>query len=448
VTLTLNGGSPLTLTADGAFTFPTQLATGASYTVAISSENQTCSLTGASGIAGPTSATAVSVSCTGSFFVGGSLQNFGTGHTINLLLNGANQITLGADGAFTFPTPLPTGTSYTISIGSLNDPGVLCGLSGASGVAGPSSATAVTVTCWSILLPGTPQLGPAPYSVSFSPTAITWDGSSLWVTSTNYGTSGMDLNQVDPFNANLLASYHDGQQLDAVLFDGTYLWASDASGQVVKKISLGPNPPAGFVLASAQTSTDPVAVVFDGANIWSMNRGSDNVTKIQASNGTVVCTYNVGTNPVAGVFDGTNLWVVNQGSRNVTELLASSGSLVNTYTFNTNPQSAASFGGPNLWVGLAGDNNNGGYLAKLSNCFPICQTSTYPFGVTLNYMLFDGATLWGASSSGYIYQFSPFDGSVGQQYVFGGNINGLFFDGHNLWISSGSSSELTKIPVR
>lgn len=457
VTLTLNGGSPITLTADGTFTFPTQVATGASYTVAISSENQTCSLTGASGIAGPTSASAVGLSCTGSWFVGGSVSGLGQGHTINLTLNGGSMLTLGPDGAFTFATSLATGAPYTVAISSLQDPGALCSLTGVSDVAGPSSATSVNVSCSQPGFPGGPVL-----SEPFSPTAIAWVGStvppSLWVTSPGLSPNN-DLNQVDPSSGNLLQGFQNvGQQLDAALFDGTYLWVADGSGNKVTKISMGPNPPLGFPLGSALTSTNPVALVFDGANVWSINHGHDNVTKIQASTASVVGNYNVGTAPVAGVFDGTNLLVFNQGSSDMTGLVASTGQpAFPNLNFATPPQSAAYVPGNVIWVGLGpNQGNNGGNLAKLTpNGLGYQISATYPLGITCNYMLLDNAfSLWCASSSGTIDKINLTNGSVIQQYVVGGNITGLSYDGThlsngpNVWVGSGSASTLARIATQ
>ena len=63
----------------------------------------------------------------------------------------------------------------------------------------------------------------------------------------------------------------------------------------------------------------PYGVAFDGANIWVTNSGSVSVTKLRASDRTVLCTYNVGLNPRGVVFDGTNIWVVNYDSGTITK---------------------------------------------------------------------------------------------------------------------------------
>ena len=64
----------------------------------------------------------------------------------------------------------------------------------------------------------------------------------------------------------------------------------------------------------------PEAVCFDGANVWVANSGSDNVTKLKASDGSFVDNYSVGSRPEGVCFDGAHIWVANSGDGNVTKL--------------------------------------------------------------------------------------------------------------------------------
>jgi DNA-binding beta-propeller fold protein YncE len=54
-------------------------------------------------------------------------------------------------------------------------------------------------------------------------------------------------------------------------------------------------------------------VAFDGASIWVGNIGSNNVTKLRASDGTVLGTFPVGFFPLGVAFDGANIWVALHG---------------------------------------------------------------------------------------------------------------------------------------
>jgi DNA-binding beta-propeller fold protein YncE len=94
---------------------------------------------------------------------------------------------------------------------------------------------------------------------------------------------------------------------------------------------------------------NPVAVAFDGANIWVTNIASNNVTKLHASDGSLVGTFTVGTNPTGVAFDGANIWVANHGSANVTKLKATNGSTIGTFAVGSCPYYLA-FDGAHIWV--------------------------------------------------------------------------------------------------
>lgn len=78
--------------------------------------------------------------------------------------------------------------------------------------------------------------------------------------------------------------------------------------------------PANQSEAAFSVGTEPIGVAFDGANIWVTNYGSNNVTKLRASDGGVLGTFSVGTHPYGVAFDGANIWVANSGGNNVTKL--------------------------------------------------------------------------------------------------------------------------------
>jgi hypothetical protein len=63
-------------------------------------------------------------------------------------------------------------------------------------------------------------------------------------------------------------------------------------------------------------------IVFDGTYRWSTNSGDDTVTKLRASDGTVVDTFRVGKGLRAIALDGSAFWVGNTDSDNVTRLEA------------------------------------------------------------------------------------------------------------------------------
>lgn len=131
VQVALNGGAPLSLTADGAFAFGTRLAPGASYNVALASVPETlvCTLTNGSGLVASTDVTSVAVACvpaTGSvaFTVSGlstpdSLTVQLTGSAINVLPAVGRQVSVGGNGSYTFSAAVPVGSTFAVSLATL-----------------------------------------------------------------------------------------------------------------------------------------------------------------------------------------------------------------------------------------------------------------------------------------------------------------------------------------
>src|SRR6267378_1634756 len=105
--LQLNGGSNLPVNANAtAFTFVTQLAGGAAYTVSVltqpTSPSQTCTVSNGSGNVGSASVASVSISCaTNSFTVGGTVIGL-TGTGLVMQNNGGHDLAIAGNGASPF----------------------------------------------------------------------------------------------------------------------------------------------------------------------------------------------------------------------------------------------------------------------------------------------------------------------------------------------------------
>src|ERR1700682_5072196 len=78
-------------------------------------------------------------------------------------------------------------------------------------------------------------------------------------------------------------------------------------------------------------------------------RAVNNVTKLRASDGTLLGTFTVGAKPLGVAFDGANIWVANHGSANVTKLKATNGSTIGTFAVGSCPYYLA-FDGAHIWV--------------------------------------------------------------------------------------------------
>src|SRR5437762_10210058 len=118
--LQLNGGSNLPVNPNAtAFTFVTQLASGAAYTVSVLTQptnpSQTCTVSNGSGNIGSASVASISISCaTKTFTVGGTVSGLsGSGLVLN---NGGDNLPIGGNCAFTFSTPILSGANYAVTL--------------------------------------------------------------------------------------------------------------------------------------------------------------------------------------------------------------------------------------------------------------------------------------------------------------------------------------------
>ena len=147
-----NGGDALPIGADGGFTFTTPLVDGASYSVTVLTQptnlNQTCSVTDGSSTLAGADITNVAVTCvTNTFTVGGNVSGL-LGSDLVLQNNGGDALPIGADGSFTFTTPLADGSGYAVTVlVQPSGPLQICSVSNSSGTIAGADISNVTVTC-------------------------------------------------------------------------------------------------------------------------------------------------------------------------------------------------------------------------------------------------------------------------------------------------------------
>ena len=147
-----NGGNNLPVSANGSFTFTTAIASGGAYNVTVfsqpSSPTQTCVVASGSGTAGA-NVTGVQVTCTtNTYTMGGTVSGLsGTG--LVLRDNGGNNLTVSANGSFTFTAALASGTAYSVTVFSQpSSPAQTCVVTaGGSGTVASANVTSVVVAC-------------------------------------------------------------------------------------------------------------------------------------------------------------------------------------------------------------------------------------------------------------------------------------------------------------
>ena len=181
-----------------------------------------------------------------------------------------------------------------------------------------------------------------------------------------------------------------------------------------------------------------IGAAFDGENIWIAHNHMDTVTKMRASDGTVLGTFAVGAAPQGVAFDGTNIWVANLNSNNVTKIRASDGALLGTYPVSGTGNSVV-FDGENIWV----SNTTGNRLTKLrpDGSFLGTYSASAPRGLT-----FDGANIWTANSgANTVTKRRANDGALVGTYTVGNFPTDVAFDGRNIWVSNWNGGSVTKL---
>ncbi|MBE0596830.1 MAG: hypothetical protein IH614_06160 [Desulfuromonadales bacterium] len=147
-----NAGDDLPIDVDGAFTFATAVASGAAYTVSVKSQptdpEQTCTVNDGTGQITDAEVTGVAVVCaTNSYAIGGTVSGL-TGSGLVLQNNAGDDLSIDADGAFLFATPVASGAGYavTVKMQPSSMPAQACLVSNAAGKV-ISSAVTVAVEC-------------------------------------------------------------------------------------------------------------------------------------------------------------------------------------------------------------------------------------------------------------------------------------------------------------
>jgi len=237
------------------------------------------------------------------------------------------------------------------------------------------------------------------------------------------------------YAANQTTSFDVGVNPMAVAFDGACIWVANLSSNSVTKLRASD----GTILGTYVVGTQPRALAFDGANMWVANYASGNVMKLRASDGTILGTYTAGTLPRGLAFDGANIWVANIGSANVTKLRASDGTVLGTYSVGTQPMGVA-FDGVNIWVANQMSNN----VTKL-RASDGSLVGTYNAGGEPENLAFDGTNMWVADFTGGVAKLLAADGSLVGAYSAGSTPAGIAFDGVNIWVANYSSASVTKL---
>ncbi len=151
-----NGSSNLTVNTNGSYTFGTALTLGSTYSVTVLTEPNTpaqvCSVASGTGTANGNIGNIVVTCSTPTLTVGGSVVGLdGTG--LVLQDNGGNNLTVSANGSFTFTNLIASGGSYNVTVLTQpTSPAQTCTVTGGTGTT-TSNVTTVQVLCPAVYFP-------------------------------------------------------------------------------------------------------------------------------------------------------------------------------------------------------------------------------------------------------------------------------------------------------
>ena len=144
--------------------------------------------------------------------------------------------------------------------------------------------------------------------------------------------------------------------------------------------------------ATFTAGESPFDLAFDGVNLWVSNFVAGSVSKIRASDGTIVGTFSVGYHPSGIAFDGQNIWVGDGPASNLYQVRASDGAVIGTFPMGPGTSAVPSFwgvafDGANVWVATTVN------VTKLRVNDGVIL-GTYPVGRYPCGIAFDGANIW------------------------------------------------------
>jgi N-acetylneuraminic acid mutarotase len=325
-----NGSDSLALKANGTFTFPKLLSSGATYAVTIltqpSGPNQTCTVTNGTGTV-LANVTNVQIVCPAIFHtIGGTVVGLvGTNSGMVIQNNLGDNLAISSNGTFTFNTPIADGSTYDVSglVPPSTQPGVGCVIWFFQGIA-TSAVTSVVVDCghndWSWFDGGNSAdskgaFAPAHVCPAGNPPAFdtdtpggrkypaTWTDSSgnLWL----FGGYGLTYSPgLTPPNTYLNDMW---KYTGARNYSGSY---ANCWNNLIPALTGGPAPRTGAVTWTNPNSGNLFLFggedgVFFYNDIWSYNIGSNAWTRVSGgANLNVPAVYGTQGTAAAGNYPG------------------------------------------------------------------------------------------------------------------------------------------------
>lgn len=147
-----SAGDDLVVSANGAFAFPTPVASGRKYAVTVKAQpsdpSQTCTVANGSANVTSKDVTDIAISCaTNEYAIGGTVSGL-AGSGLTLAIEGGETVAVPASGPFTFPTARASGKPYHVTVETQpSNPSQACTVVGGDGKVGAGDVTGIAVAC-------------------------------------------------------------------------------------------------------------------------------------------------------------------------------------------------------------------------------------------------------------------------------------------------------------
>ena len=180
-----------------------------------------------------------------------------------------------------------------------------------------------------------------------TPQAIAFDGASVWTA--NFTSVSIAV-PADPPPWTVTTVTAGFVHPAGALFDGGYVWITDTAGTLLKLDG------AASILQTVTVGSTPLSPVYDGGNIWVPNFGSNSVSVVRASNGSILQTLtgNGLNGPTTAAFDGQRVLVTNVNGPSVSLWKSADSTPIGFFSTgaSTSPIGACS-DGVNFWITLS-----------------------------------------------------------------------------------------------
>ena len=188
----------------------------------------------------------------------------------------------------------------------------------------------------------------------------------------------------------------------------------------------------------------PTNLLFDGANIWASNSNTSAgvLTKVRASDGTILGTYSVGMGPYGMAFDGTLVWVANYASGDLSTVNVATGATTLSIPLSGCVADFLGYDGSHIWANCLFS----GTVQKLAIHGNLLNT--IPTGTSPGAFAFDGTNIWVANSGSNTVSrilASCTTPCTAVSFAVGSNPWGITFDGKYIRVANHNDGTVSKL---